>query len=171
MGMPAMKASNFIMREFTESKTAALSNLIMESLLLDMELMKKLEKPIGLSRIAGSPTILDKPIGFSSFFINSISNSKDSMIKLLRAAVLLSVNSLIIKLEAFMAGINSNTARTLGCNGRFKSIFISSLNINESDISCSSVFWTVATLVILTLIGITLFSVNTSVILDILESI
>merc|ERR1719228_715200 len=51
--MPAMKASNFIMREFTESKTAALSNLIMESLLLDMELMKKLEKPIGLSRIVG----------------------------------------------------------------------------------------------------------------------
>merc|ERR1719422_2629975 len=33
--MPAMKASNFIMREFTESKTAALSNLIMETLLLD----------------------------------------------------------------------------------------------------------------------------------------
>ena|ERR1719342_619016 len=53
--MPAMKASNFIMREFTESKTAALSNLIMESLLLDMELMKKLEKPIGLSRIVGEP--------------------------------------------------------------------------------------------------------------------
>merc|ERR1711931_221547 len=53
--MPAMKASNFIMREFTESKTAALNNLIMESLLLDMELMKNLEKPTGLSRIVGEP--------------------------------------------------------------------------------------------------------------------
>ena len=59
----------------------------------------------------------------------------------------------------------------LGSNSRLESSLIASFDINEANVSGSSVGWVVSALVILSLVGVTLLGVDATVVLDVLEGV
>merc|ERR550532_1998214 len=106
----------------------------------------------------------------AAFFVDTVANSKNAMVQVFGAAFFVPVDTLAVELERLMTGINCHAARALGGDGSFQSVLIARLDINEANVPSPLVPWVVSALVILSLIGIRLLSVDATVVLDVLES-
>ena len=108
------------------------------------------------------------------------------MVEVLRAALLVPVHATVVKLEALVAGINSDADGALNLEefrykktihafthlsgeSRLESILIPGLDVDKPDVSGASVSGVVAALVVLALVGVALLSVDTTILLDVLE--
>ena len=134
-----------------------------------------------------TPAVLYQPVCRAGCFVDTVANSKNAMVQVFGAAFFVPVDTLAVELERLMTGINCHAARALnigsqihageqkscsnlGGDGSFQSILIARLDINEANVPSPLVPWVVSALVILSLIGIRLLSVDATVVLDVLES-
>ena len=61
----------------------------------------------------GAPAVLDEPVGLARLIINSVTDSQDTVVEVLWAALLIPVYAAVVELETLVAGINSDADRAL----------------------------------------------------------
>ncbi len=85
-----------------------------------------------------APRVLDQPIVHAAPPVGSISDNQDCMVKGLRVACLLSIDTLVVELERAVRRVNGNGNRSNGCNGSLQGILVSFPDIDEAFIGSSN---------------------------------
>merc|ERR1740137_221720 len=115
-----------------------------------------------------TPGVLDKPVILALF--DAITDSQNTMVEVHRAAVGFVINAFAVELERGLGSINGNRDGSNSSQGSLETFFITLGNINESNVGCTFVFPMISASIIHAFVGIALFGVNTSVLLNVFES-
>merc|ERR1719206_1384901 len=116
-----------------------------------------------------APGGVPQPVGGAGVLIDAVADSQNTVVEVFGAAFLIPVDALAVELERLVAGIDGNTARTLGGKSSLQSMFVTLLNINKANVPGALVMGVVTARVVLSLVRVGLLSVDASVVLDVLE--
>ena len=115
-----------------------------------------------------SPRVLDEPI-VSVLGISAVSDKEDSMVELFRRAFFLVVDSGSVELEASVTSIDGDRDRSLSGDSNLELFFISFRKIDESSVVSPNALLSEMALLLGSFIRIRIFSVDSVILLDVLE--
>ena len=126
---------------------------------------------ISLVAPGGSPAVLDQPVGLAGPRLHAVPDGQDTVVQVLRAALLLPVDTVAVELEGLVASIDCHTAGTLGGDSLHQLILVALLDVDKPDVPGALVLGLIPALVVLALVGIGLLGIDATVILDVLEGV
>ena len=116
-----------------------------------------------------SPGVLDQPV-VSVFGVSTVSDEKDSVIELFGGAFLFVVDSFLVELEASVSGIDGDGDGSLSGDSDLQLFFVSFWEVDESSVISTDGLLAEMALLLASLVRIRIFSVDSVVFLDVLES-